>query len=126
MVWLSWKLSAEEIVTYVTHTNEAIGAYVTAGARIHLYSFLDRQQENAIYCDTDSVIFIQPIAEPCPIATEDKVGVITLNYQASTLVNFEVIRAITLEKDEPIGNVHTENKMKRKRRAGGTEDIVKT
>ena len=44
------------------HTNEVIGAYVTAGARIHLYNFLDWLQENAIYCDTDSVIFIQPIA----------------------------------------------------------------
>ena len=36
VVWLSLKLSAEENVTYLTHTNEVIGAYVTAGARIHL------------------------------------------------------------------------------------------
>jgi len=48
----------------MTHTNEVIGAYITAGARIHLYRFLDRLQKNAIYCDTDSVIFIQPSAEP--------------------------------------------------------------
>jgi hypothetical protein len=51
-----------------------IGTYVTAGARIHLRSFLERLQENAIYFDTDSVIFIQPIGKPWPIATGDKLG----------------------------------------------------
>jgi len=61
-------------VPNLTHTNEVIGAYVTAGARIHLYSFHDRLQEKAIYCDTDSVIFIQPSGEPWPIATGDKLG----------------------------------------------------
>ena len=74
VVWLSWKLSAEENVPYLTHTNEVIRAYVTAGARIHLYSFVDRLQEYAIYCDTDSVIFIQPSGEPWPIATREKLG----------------------------------------------------
>jgi len=64
MVWLSWKVTAEENVPYLPHTNVVIGAYVTAGARIHMYSFLDRLQENAIYCDTVSVIFIQPSGEP--------------------------------------------------------------
>jgi hypothetical protein len=34
-VRFAWKLSAEENVTYVTYTNEVIGAYVTAGAGIH-------------------------------------------------------------------------------------------
>ena len=59
---------------YITHTNEVIGAYVTAGARIHLYTFFDWLQENAIHCDTDSVIFIQPSMEPWPIATGEKLG----------------------------------------------------
>ena len=58
VVWLSWKVFAEENVPNLPHTIEVIGTYVTAGARIHLYSFLDRLQENVIYCDTDSVIFI--------------------------------------------------------------------
>ena len=60
VVWLSSKLCGEENVAYLHHTNEVIGTYVTAGARIHPYSFLDRLQENAIYCETDSVMFIQP------------------------------------------------------------------
>jgi hypothetical protein len=74
VVWLSWKISAEERVPYLPHTNEVIGAYVTAGTRFHLYGFLDRLQENAIYCDTDSVIFIQSSGEPWPIATGENLG----------------------------------------------------
>jgi len=60
VVWISWQNSADERVPSLRHTNEVICAYVTAGARIHLYSFLERLQEKAIYTDTDSVIFIQP------------------------------------------------------------------
>jgi len=60
VVWISWQYSADERVPSLRHTNEVIGAYVTSGARIHLYSFLDKLQEKAINTDTDSVIFIQP------------------------------------------------------------------
>jgi hypothetical protein len=67
-------VSVEENVPNLPHTNEVIGAYVTAGARLHLYGFLDRLQENAIYCDTDSVIFIQPSDVSRSIATGDKPG----------------------------------------------------
>jgi len=58
VVWISWQYSADERVPSLRHTNEIIGAFVTAGARIHLYSFLDKLQEKAIYTDTESVIFI--------------------------------------------------------------------
>ena len=40
------------------------------------------------------------------------------------MVNFDVIKAMILEHCEPIVNVHTEHKIKRKRRAGGTVAIV--
>ena len=63
---------AEEDVPNLRHTNEVIGAYVTAGARIHLYRYPDRLRENAIYCDTDSVIYNQPRDEPALIETGDK------------------------------------------------------
>ena len=56
------------------HTNEGIGAYVIAGARILLYGFIYRLQENSNYCDSDSVIFIQPSAKKCSIATGDNLG----------------------------------------------------
>ena len=37
VVWFSWKYAAEERVKNFRHMNE-----VTAGARIHLYRYLDR------------------------------------------------------------------------------------
>jgi len=58
VVYISWKRGAEEDVPNLGHTNEVIGIYVTAGVRIHLYRYLNRLGENAIYCDTDSVKYI--------------------------------------------------------------------
>jgi hypothetical protein len=52
VVWASLRFAAEERVTSLAHTNEVIGAYVTPGARIHLYGYLDNLQERALYCDT--------------------------------------------------------------------------
>jgi len=51
-----------------------------------------------------------------------KVRGITLNYHASKLVNFEVIRAMILGQGEPIVNVHTVFKIKR--RASGIAATV--
>ena len=59
------------------HTNEVIGAYVTAGASMHLYRYLDGLGERAIYCDTDSVIYIQHKDEPNLVETGDKLGDMT-------------------------------------------------
>ena len=39
--WASWRYIAEEKVRNLRHT-DVIGAYVTAGTRIHLYGYLDR------------------------------------------------------------------------------------
>jgi hypothetical protein len=64
VVWVSWTFTAEERVLSLRHTNEVVGAYVTAWERMHLYRYLDRLQDNAIYWDTDSDIFIQPRDEP--------------------------------------------------------------
>jgi len=56
--------------------------------------------------------------------TVSKVRGITLNYHASKLVNLEVIKAIILGQAESVLNVHTEHKIKRKKRAGGVVDLV--
>jgi len=87
VVWLSWKHGAEEDVPSLRHANEVMGAYVTAGARIHLYRYLDRLQEKAIYCDTDSVIYIQPKDEPSLIETGDKVGDMTSELRPSESIS---------------------------------------
>ena len=166
VVWSSWRYIEEERIPNLRHTNEAIGAYVTAGARLHLYKYLDKLQERAIYCDTDSVIFVQPSAESPLVETGDTLGAITselksseiieefvsgglknyaykvvntstgsrktvckvrgitLNYNASRLVNFDVIKDIIL-KQGPVVTVHTEHKIKRKRKRGeGAVSII--
>jgi len=76
VVWISWQYSADERVSSLRHNNEDIGAYVTAGARIHLYGFLHKLQEKAIYCDTDSVILVQSGqgCETTLIKTGDNLG----------------------------------------------------
>ena len=56
--------------------------------------------------------------------TVSKVRGITLNYHASKLVNFEVIKTMILRQGESVVNVHTEHKIKRKRTAGGVVDLV--
>jgi len=61
VVWIAWKYREEKQVPSLRHTNEVIGAYVTSGARIHLYRYLDQLGENAMYSDTDPVIYIQPM-----------------------------------------------------------------
>jgi len=56
-----------------------------------------------------------------------KVRGITINYNASKLVNFERIKDMILKSgDEPqtVVNVHTEKKIKRKRKVGGLVSIV--
>ena len=73
-VWISWQHSADERVPSLRHINEVIGAYVTAGGRIHLYGFLDKLQYKAIYTDTDSVIFVQPRNVPNLIERGDNLG----------------------------------------------------
>jgi len=49
---------------------------------------------------------------------------ITLKYHASQLVKFDVFRDMILEQREPVGNVHMERKIKRKRKEVATIAIV--
>ena len=63
VVWASWRYIALEMFPKLRHTNEVIGAYVTAGARIHLYFYLGSLQKRALCCDTGLVIYIHPTAE---------------------------------------------------------------
>jgi hypothetical protein len=67
VVWATWKYAEEEEnMPVLSHTNEVIGAFVTAGARLKLYSYLDALKESAIYCDTDCVIYKQKCGQPWP------------------------------------------------------------
>jgi len=77
----SWKYRAEEHVPSLRQTNEVIGSYVTAVARINLYRYLDRLRENAIYFDVDSVIYIQLRDGHPMIETGDKLGDMTSEFR---------------------------------------------
>jgi hypothetical protein len=77
VVWISWQFTSEERVPSLRHTSEVIGAFVTAGARIYLYGYLDRLQDKAIYCDTDSVLYIQPNDAPVLVETGENLGEMT-------------------------------------------------
>jgi len=87
VVWPSWRFMAEEQIPSLRHTNKVFGAYVTAGARIHLYSYLDRLQERALYCDTDSIMFVQLRDEPALVEFVDNLGAMT-----SKLNTFNLLR----------------------------------
>ena len=59
------------------HTNEVIGAYAMTEARLKLDTYLDALKERAIYCDTDSVVYIQKCGRPPTVACGDKLGDMT-------------------------------------------------
>ena len=92
MLWVSWKFTAEERVPSLRHTNEVIGAYVSASARIQLNRHIDRLQEKAIYCDRDSVIFVLPRDEPHLVEPGDKCGDMTSDLKALQIIS-EFVRA---------------------------------
>jgi hypothetical protein len=58
-------MEEEKNVPILCHTN---GSYGTPGTRIKLYSNLDALKERDIYCDTDSVFYIQQYRESLRIA----------------------------------------------------------
>jgi hypothetical protein len=141
VVWISWRIAEDmEHVPSLRHKND-VGSFVTAGGRMHLYRYLDRLQDRALYCDTDSVIYIQPRNEPALVETGHNLGAmtselkpyeyiqkyvaagpknysyktvnsmtgecktickvrgITLNYNASQLVNFDRMKNMILRRD---------------------------
>jgi len=49
VVWISWRFSSEERVPSLSYTNEVMGAYVTAGAKIHPYKYMESLKHKGIY-----------------------------------------------------------------------------
>jgi hypothetical protein len=60
--WVSWKYS-EDNVAVGKKVRVAVTAYVTTQARLKLYGYLSKLGWSVLYCDTDSVIYIQKVAE---------------------------------------------------------------
>jgi len=47
--WLSWRHSDDAHAPMLRHTKDVLASYVTAGERMHLYSYLDTLQKRALY-----------------------------------------------------------------------------
>lgn len=62
MVHMDW-IYLEDFVEVSGRTNVVVAAYTTAQARLKLYEYLKNLEERALYCDTDSVIFISKSGE---------------------------------------------------------------
>jgi hypothetical protein len=74
VVWASCRYRAEEQAPSLLHTNEVFAAYVACGGPIYLYAHRDNLGDRPLYCDTDSVIFVQKTVEPPPIKCCDALG----------------------------------------------------
>ena len=73
VAWVSWKYS-EDNIAVGKNVNVAVAAYVTTQARIKLYEYLSKLWESGLYCDRDSVIFIQNDKDPPKDKTGDYLG----------------------------------------------------
>jgi len=82
-----WGHAEESRVQTLRHTNDVIGSYVTAGAGLHLYGYLDKLQERALYTDTDSVVFIQPKDGAALVEIGDCLGAMTSELKPDEIIS---------------------------------------
>ena len=68
-------------------TNIFIAAFTTCWARLKLYSYLDRLQQQVLYYDTDSVIYSWK-PDQCQIETGDYLGEMTDELDGEHIVEF--------------------------------------
>jgi hypothetical protein len=76
VAWVSWKC-IEENVSPGKNVNVVVAAYVTAQARLKLYEYLRVLDRSVLYCDTDSLIYIQKPGEDPKVKTGDYLGNLT-------------------------------------------------
>jgi len=57
---------------------------------LHLYGYLDKLKVHALYCDTDSVIFVQPRGDAALIQTGDCLGAMTSELKPGEFI-FEFV-----------------------------------
>lgn len=89
MVWVSWKCMQEE-ERINNSVSIAIAAYVTTGARLKLYSYLKDIQTSVLYCDTDSIIYVERDTDTFTVPLGDNLGDLTnevLDYGPNAYIN---------------------------------------
>ena len=88
VVWASWRYTADAQVSSLRYTNEFIAAFVACGSRLHLYAHLDKLGERTLYCDTDSVIYVQKDDEPPLVQCGDALGDMTSELEGEYISEF--------------------------------------
>ena len=73
-VWVNWRYHKEAIVPN-NRVNVVLGVYTTTFARLQLYELLDSVGENAIYGDTDSLVYYD--TKEVKLPTGDYLGDLT-------------------------------------------------
>ena len=69
--------------------NLPIATFVTSLARLHLYSFLEKlEARQALYVDTDSLIFIHEKSKPLPFEIGDSLGQMSREYPNDTILEY--------------------------------------
>ena len=64
VAYVTWEYLEESAVD-TNFINPVLSAHVTAEARLVLYSYLEKLKDRILYCDTDSIIYIEnPGDEP--------------------------------------------------------------
>jgi hypothetical protein len=76
VAWVSWKCS-EDNVAAGKYVNVAVADYVTTQARLKLYGYLSKLGRSVLYCDIDSVIYVQKVGKPPKVVTGDYLGDLT-------------------------------------------------
>jgi len=59
--------------------------YVACGVRMYLYAHMDKLGERALFCNTDSVIFVQKDGESPPVQFGDALGDMTSELKKANL-----------------------------------------
>jgi hypothetical protein len=84
---ISWRHADETDVPILRHTNDVVGSYVAAGARLHLYSYHNKLKEHALYCDAESVIFLQQRNDAALVKTGNCLGDMTSELKPSEYIS---------------------------------------
>jgi hypothetical protein len=76
----------EEEMPVLKHANVVVGAFVTAGARLKLYTYLEALNRDVLYTDTDSIIFVSRDGEyDCGVRCGDKLFVNSCREDRKTM-----------------------------------------
>ena len=87
MVCVSY-CKVDEFVPELPNTSSVIAAWVTAQARLKLYSYLEQLKDRVLYMDTDSVIYLSSSTDTYNVPLGDYLGQMTDELDGAHIVEF--------------------------------------